>query len=160
MVQEILIDIKDLVVKLFDSPASKIVGAFLIGIVQHLFGPHLLPVHTAIIILIACDWIFGLAYAVCRREVSSEKSMRGVLKLTLYGGVFIVSAQLAKVDIVGPLLGGGLAGVVVVTEAVSVLENIDRLAQWKRIDLPFLQPLVRFLKQRQAEYIQRGERSE
>lgn len=148
-----LIDVRDLVFKLFESPLAKAAGAIAIGLAQHLFGPHLLPVHTAIIILIACDWIFGFTYAIWRREVSSPKSMRGVLKLTLYGGVFIVSAQLAKIDIVGPLLGGSLAGVVVVTEAVSVLENIDRLARWKRIDLPFLQPMIRFLKQKQVAYI-------
>ena len=153
-------DIRGLVTNLFDSPTWKSIGVLLLGLVHQLFGKTFTPIHSAVITLVALDWIAGLSYAVMSRQVSSSKSLRGVVKLTIYGVVFVVGAQLDKIQVVGSFLNGSLAGVIVLTEAVSVLENTDKIARYRGIDLPWLEPVIQILRQSGDAKLARQSRGE
>lgn len=158
MMGEILHDLKELISRLFESPTVTAIGSVLLGLLHQLFGETFRPVHSAVLILILADWAFGLSHAVMARELSSNKSLGGVLELTLYGGIFIVGAQLEKVQLIGPFLNGSLAGVMVITEAVSVLENIDKLARLKGVELDWLESVIELLEQRKTKLSQEAGR--
>lgn len=148
-VSDILRDVRELIDNLLSNPGAKAVGAFLLGIVHWLFG-DLDLVHTAMAALILADWVSGLTYSFMTRQISSGKGLRGVIKLGIYAGIFLVSAQVDRVQILGPLLSGGLLGTMILTESVSVLENLDKIARHTGVDMPILRPLIERLSQSQS----------
>lgn len=151
---DLLRDVRDLIDNLLGSPGAKTLGAFLIGALNWLYG-DLGPVHAAIGALILADWVSGLSYSVMARELSSSKGLRGVIKLGIYAGIFLVSAQVDRVQVVGPLLSGGLLSTMILTESVSVLENLDQIARHTGIDMPVLRPLIERLSQSRTQEIGR-----
>lgn len=125
--------------------------AALAMLVATLFGREWLPIHCAIVVLFCTDWILGLTVAMIQRRVSSSASLRGVLKGLVYATIILVAAQLGKVELIGPWLGGLLLALIAITESVSVLEKADTLSIMYRLDIPFLRTAIRFLQQRSGE---------
>jgi len=150
-VSDILRDVRDLIDNLLGSPGVKTLGAFLIGALNWLYG-DLEPVHAALGVLIVADWITGLSYSILTRQISSSKGLRGVIKLGIYAGVLLVAAQVDRVQIIGPVLSGWLLSAMVITESISVLENLDRIARHTGIDMPLLRPLIELLSERRIRH--------
>lgn len=146
---DILRDVREIIDNLLGSPGAKTLGAFLIGALNWLYG-DLGPVHAALGVLIVADWITGLSYSILTRQLSSSKGLRGVIKLGIYAGVLLVAAQVDRVQIIGPVLSGWLLSAMVITESISVLENLDCIARHTGIDMPLLRPLIELLSERQT----------
>lgn len=153
-VSDILRDVREIIDNLLSSPGAKAAGAFVISVLHWLYG-DLGPVHAAMGALIIADWASGLWYAFMSRQISSAKSLRGVVKLGIYAGIFLVSAQVDRVQVIGPLLSGSLLSTMVITESISVLENLDKIARRKGIEMPLLRPLIQRLSQSAVEQIGR-----
>lgn len=146
---DIVRDVRDLIDNLLSSPGAKAAGAFFVSLFQWLYG-DIGPVHAAMGALIVADWVSGLSYALMTRQLSSNKALRGVIKLGIYAGIFLVSAQVDRVQVIGPLLSGGLLSTMIITESVSVLENLDKIARHTGVDMPILRPLIERLSQSQS----------
>lgn len=150
-VAEILRDVRELIDKMMSSPGAKSTGAFTLAVLHWLYG-DLNPIHLAMAALILADWATGLTYALMLPGFNSGKALRGVIKLGMYAVLFVVSAQVDRVQVIGPLLSGGLLSTMIFTEAVSVLENLDKIARHAGVDMPILRPLIERLSQnRDAE---------
>jgi phage-related holin len=136
--------VQELFAKLLHSPGWKVAGAFCLA----LFGAYR-PAILGIVIAFCADWGLGLIYAVLTKSVSSEKSLRGVIKALIYSGIILAGAQLSKATI--PWLGIGAASLldslVLLTEVVSVMEKLEQLAVFFKVDIPWLHGLVRYLQQ-------------
>lgn len=154
LVSDILRDVREILENLLSSPGAKAAGAFLISIIHWLYG-DLGPAHGTMGALILADWVSGLSYSVMARQLSSSKGLRGVIKLGLYAGIFLVSAQVDRVQVVGPLLSGSLLSAMIITESVSVLENLDKIARHTGVDMPILRPLIQLLRQSKEQQMGR-----
>jgi phage-related holin len=142
---ELTSHIQELILKLFHSPWWKVAGALLLSLTQALFGNYR-PAILGIAILYALDWALGLGFAINQHEVESKRLLRGAVKAIIYGNLLIIGAQVGKT-----ILGGWLLGVIdsyiILTESVSILENLDKWAHLYGMDLPFLDRMVLYLRQ-------------
>lgn len=133
--------------RLVELPLWKALAGALVATVHFLVG-DVTPALRAILVLVALDWVTGFCYALIRREVSSRRLFRGAVKLVIYLNLLILGRQCATSGIPG--VGIGVAGLVegylLLTEAVSVAENLDRIAVHYDITLPFLKHLLKYLK--------------
>jgi phage-related holin len=138
--------VQELFAKLLHSPGWKVAGAFCLA----LFGAYR-PAVLGIFILFIADWCLGLLYAFLTRSLSSDRSLRGVIKLLIYSGILLAGAQLSKATVAGLPLGTALAslidGLVLLTEGVSVFEKLEQLANFFKVDIPWLRGMIRYLKQ-------------
>ncbi len=83
-----------------------------------------------LLLMMVTDYISGLMAAYCRKELSSRKGLRGIIKKLSYGCVIVVG--LAADWLIGAGFGGGekpMFGLLVtmwlvVNEMISILENI------------------------------------
>lgn len=144
-------NITDLLVKLVHSPGWKVAGASFLALLQSLFGDTMRPALSAIIILCVTDFLLGFGFATASREISSNRLLRGAIKWAIYANLLLVGAQIAKINIlgtafVGQAVSGLIDGYVVLTEAISVLEKVDKWAHLAGVRLIFLGRLIRYLK--------------
>ncbi len=151
---DILRDVREIIENLLSSPVAKTIGAFLITMFQWLYG-DVGPAHASMGALIVADWITGLSYSVMTRQLNSTKGLRGVIKLGIYSGILLVSAQVDRVQVIGRLLSGWLLSTIIITESISVLENLDRIALHTGVEMPLLRPLIQLLNQRKSQEIGR-----
>lgn len=143
-------NITDLLVKLVHSPGWKVAGASFLALLQTLFGDFR-PALSAVIILCVTDFILGFGFATVRHEWSSNRLLRGAIKWAIYANLLLVGAQIAKINIlgaafIGQAVAGLIDGYVVLTEAISVLEKVDKWAHLAGVKLIFLNRLIRYLK--------------
>lgn len=126
----------------------KLLAGAILTAAQFLCG-DMRPALSAILVLAGMDFLTGFAYAVMKREVSSSRLLRGGLKLAIYGNLLVLGHQFAVSELVGigVAVSGLIDGYLMLTEAVSVVENLDRIACHNGIDLPFLRVLLRHLRQ-------------
>ena len=145
--------------KLTELPLWKAIAGGVVAAVHFLVG-DVTPALRAILVLVALDWITGFSYALMRREVSSRRLFRGAVKLAIYLNLLILGHQCASSGI--PVAGMGVAGLIegylLLTEAVSVAENLDRIALHYDITLPFLQHLLKYLKHQERIHIRSAQR--
>lgn len=141
----------DLLIKLLHSPGWKVAGASLLALLQTLFGDTMRPALSAIVILCVTDFILGFGFATVKHEWASNRLLRGAIKWVIYANLLLVGAQIAKINIlgtafVGQAVAGLIDGYVVLTEAISVLEKVDKWAHLAGVKLIFLNRLIRYLK--------------
>lgn len=140
--------------RLAEWPVWKAIAGAVIATLHFLIG-DVTPALRAILVLVALDWLTGFSYALIRREVSSHRLFRGSVKLAIYLILIILGHQCAMSGI--PVAGMGVAGLIegylLLTEAVSVAENLDRIALHYDITLPFLQHLLKYLKHQERIHI-------
>lgn len=133
--------------RIVELPLWKAILGVIVATMHFLVG-DVTPALRAILVLVALDWVTGFCYALIRREVSSRRLFRGAVKLAIYANLLILGHQCASSGI--PVAGMGVAGLIegylLLTEAVSVAENLDRIALHYDITLPFLQHLLKYLK--------------
>lgn len=133
---------KDFFEKLIDNPVIKIPAGFFLYTFRFLFGP-VRAAYGAVAILFIADFITGYAHAWMNPEISpsSQKMFHGLIKLLIYAGLLFVGYQVSVVQF-GALLQSTIEMMIVLTEAKSVLENLQKIAKLKGVDIPFLDALV------------------
>lgn len=133
--------------RLIELPLWKAIAGTLVAALHFLVG-DVTPALRAILVLVALDWISGFSNALVRREVSSKRLFRGAVKLAIYLSLIILGHQFAVSGIpgVGVTVAGLVEGYLLLTEAVSVAENLDLIAAHYDIALPLLQHLLKYLK--------------
>lgn len=134
---------KDFFEKLIDNPAIKIPAGFILWVLRFLFGPVFRAAYGAVAILFIVDFVTGYGYAWMDPEISpsSRKMFHGLIKLLIYAGLLFVGYQVSVVQF-GALFQSTIEMMIVLTEAKSVLENLQKIAKLKGVDIPFLEALV------------------
>lgn len=134
---------KDFFEKLINNPAIKIPAGLFLWVLRFLFGPVFRAAYGAVAILFIVDFVTGYGYAWMDPEISpsSRKMFHGLIKLLIYAGLLFVGYQVSVVQF-GALLQSTIEMMIVLTEAKSVLENLQKIAKLKGVDIPFLEGLV------------------
>jgi len=148
MSRDIFEYIRETVEHLIELPYTKMFfGGFMVCL-QFLFG-EMRPAVSAIVVLFCLDFITGFAYAIMKHDVSSERLLRGAVKLLIYGNLLIISHQLTfsgTLLSVSILVTSIIEGYILLTESISITENLNRVALHYKIDLPFLTYIIKVLK--------------
>lgn len=116
-----------------DMPAAKAVAAVIGGAIAYCLPDQgARDTATAAVVLILLDTLTGVVAARSSGQaISSARLSRALVKLLGYGSVLIVAAICARMvpgatGLSGASVGAVL-GLVVATEALSVLENVHRM---------------------------------
>ena len=128
------------------------------GIVTALIG-DITPSLVAIFILYCLDWMTGLLKSLPKKAkgVGSRPILRGLVKTLVYLVLVIVGFQLTKVTEPEALYKLALAvyGVIqfmiILTEGISIVENLDEWAESLGINLPVIDLVKDFLIQRRKK---------
>jgi len=134
---------KEFLEKILDNPAIKVSAGFLLWVLQFLFGPVFRAAYGTVAILFIADFITGYSYAWMNPEITPEsrKMFRGLIKLLIYAGLLFIGYQVSTVQF-GTLLQSTIEMMIVFTEAKSVLENLQKIAKFKGVEIPFLDTLL------------------
>jgi hypothetical protein len=141
----------DVVVKLVHGPAWKWTVSAAVGLFAVLFGTKVHPILTAAFVCYCFDWFLGVGYGLITRSLSSSKSLRGVIKFLVYGGVILVAEQLTRIRLIGIdgglMIEGVIHTLILVTEAQSNVENLGKICDHFGVDIPWLKLLGHFLEE-------------
>lgn len=142
-----------------DFPCKAFI-AFLVAGLNYLIGDPKSAIISGIAVLIALDWITGIIASWRRGEIQftfeslrlcKEKAMKGGVKLLLYLSLCVLAYQLSVR--IHPLLLGFLDDMIyayiATTEAISILENMNKICLVCKIDLPFIPGVIRQVKKAQ-----------
>lgn len=129
--------------KLIDNPVIKIPAGFFLYVLRFLFGPVFRAAYGAVAVLFIVDFATGYGYAWMNPEISpsSRKMFHGLIKLLIYAGLLFVGHQVSVVQF-GALLQSTFEMMIVLTEAKSVLENLQKIAKFKNVEIPLLDMLI------------------
>ena len=140
--------------RLWETPWIKALGVVCAWFYHFMFGEYR-PAFEAVLVLWMLDWISGTvaAWLSPKDHVRSRRWWHSLVKLSIYLGLLCVGHQLTRVSIlfVGTFLQGLLEGSIIATEALSVLENADRLGRIYGVEIPAVSPLIKFIRGRQSK---------
>lgn len=122
MIDKMAVKIDSYVKNLLNNPVVKVIGAET-GIIIQIFNELKLAVIT-VIVLVMFDLFFGLLAAYKYGCISSWKMRESVHKLLFY--IIVISIGAAIQVIWGiPWLKEAFVGLIVTTELLSIIENIE-----------------------------------
>lgn len=108
-------------------------------------------VNQAAVILLIADWATGTFKGWITHQMNSDAGVRGAIKSLIYLGLLAVGHQVAAA---GPIVAEAAqwaAIAVILTEAISVLENLDAIATSYRVDLPILRQTLSVMRMKQTQ---------
>jgi hypothetical protein len=138
--------------RLSENPAVKIAAGFLIGIVKIMYGPIMRPAYGAVIILWFLDTVTGYYYAWKNPAIvpESRRMYHGLVKLCLYYFLLFLGYQCGQIMLTA-FLQGIIEGAILLTEGYSILENIEKTAELKGMEIPLVKTVMKVLKGKMAE---------
>lgn len=139
--------------RLFDGGLYKLATAGSVSVLSTVTAWAMTPsLLQSAILLLTIDWITGTWKGFALKRVNSDAGVRGVVKSFLYLGILGMSMNLAAASSLFQWLDDLVAVMVILTEAISVLENLDELAHVYRVEAPLISQLLevvrRYLKRK------------
>lgn len=130
-----------------EFPAVKLTAGIFLWVAKLLFGPVFRPVYAAVICLWLCDTITGYYYARTNPDLKPEsrKMYHGLVKLAIYLFLLLLGYQCSLVEIT-QFIQTIIESFVILTESYSILENLDKIAKLKNVDIPFLNRLISIIQ--------------
>jgi hypothetical protein len=144
--------IKHYLEQLLHHPAWKLSAGFFIGLVKLMYGPIMRPAYGAVIILWFLDTVTGYYY-VWKNPATVPESRRmyhGLVKLCLYYFLLFLGYQCGQIMLTA-FLQGIIEGAILLTEGYSILENIEKTAELKGVEIPLVKTVMKVLKGKMAE---------
>lgn len=126
--------------RLLEAGQVKLAIAGVVGVASSSLSWAMTPglVQSAVLLLLL-DYVTGTAKAIAGRRVNSDAGVRGIVKSFLYLGVLGIALNLSSAS--GLLFGwldDAVAVMLITTELVSVLENVEELATRYEVDAPLI----------------------
>jgi len=155
---EYLNDVRMIFSKIFamnmlrDEPAyfyMKNLSAFFIACITCLFGGIESELLTSIFILIGIDWILGLYIAIIFKKLRSRTMVKGAIKILIYMILILIGNRILVAKMVNLsvacLVCGLITTYILLTEAISICENLLIISSYYDIKMPVIDVLIRFL---------------
>lgn len=137
-----------IVVSFFESAFLKTIIASLAGVVGLLLDGNE-KVITLILVVYLVDVVTGVIKSIKQRDFSSRKFFYAAVKLVVYGIMGVIGVGLDRVFFSGSMFLSFFFAYILVTDAISVLENLDQLG----FDVPVF--FVKFLRVRKERLYER-----
>lgn len=133
--------------RLGEYPATKIVAGIFLWLIRALFGPVFRVAYGTVVTLFTVDFITGYSYAWLNPEETpnSRRMFHGLIKFLVYAGVLFVGYQISQIPL-GGAIQSVIEAMVIFTEGISVLENMQKIANLKGVKIAFLDSLVAIMQ--------------
>jgi hypothetical protein len=144
--------IKHYLVQLFQHPVWKLSTGFLIAVIKLMYGPVLRPAYGIVIILWLTDTATGYYYVWRNPAIvpESRRMYHGLVKLCLYYFLLFFGYQCGQI-VLTAFLQGIIEGAILLTEGYSILENIERTAALKGVEIPIVKAIMKLMKGKMAD---------
>lgn len=140
--------------RLLEAAPVKLGASLLVAAGGWLTSPGL---YQAAVWMLLADWVTGFSKAIATgKPIQSDPMVRGGVKSLLYFALLGCAWLMTVAGPISDLAGQGIALYVLMTEAISNLENLEAIARHKRIDMPALTMALDFLKMKRSEIQQQG----
>lgn len=141
-----------IIVSFFESSFLKTIIASVSGVIGLLVDGND-KVITIILIVYLIDLITGVIKSIKQQDFSSRKFFYAAVKLLVYGVMGVIGVGLDKVFFSGSMFLSFFFAYILVTDTISVLENLDQLG----FDVPvFFVKFLRVRKERLYERFMKG----
>lgn len=114
--------------------------------------------YQAAVLMLLADWCTGMAKGyLVHQHLRSDAMVRGAVKTLIYAGLLGCAWTMTHGGPIPDLVGQAIALYVILTEAISNLENLDAIADRYSVDLPALRGALRILRVRAEEVAPKGD---
>lgn len=139
-------DIKHFWFKLIENPVVKALVGFFIWIISILYGDFR-AAYGVVMVLVVADWITGMWFAWHDPEsiIKSSRLKSGAVKLALYAFLLALGHLCSLVEMAA-FVRAFIEGYIVMTEGVSVLENLNKICDLHGKDIPMLKRVMGLLQ--------------
>lgn len=149
-------DDKELIVhffeRLYEFPTVKITCGIFLWLVKILFGSLFRPVYGVMICLWLVDTITGFYYVWTNPALKPEsrKMYHGLVKLAIYLFLLFLGHQCGLVEMT-VVIQTIIESFIMLTESYSIIENLDKIAKLKEVNILFLTRIMSAIQGKNAE---------
>ena len=112
------------------------------------------PIMVTIGILLILDFLTGITKAIVKKDIESRVMKKGIVKIGTYAVILIIGHRLSLlkeneiVGIITEFIANGMYLMIVLTESISCLENVEEVCEKYKIDIPVIRVLAKILKKK------------
>jgi phage-related holin len=141
---------KDVIVHFFqrlaEYPCLKIALGIIVWFFRMLFGPFR-AAYGVVFLLYFADWVTGIY---CARstpgvKIESRRLFHGLVKLAIYFTLLFIGYQCGKIELFS-YIQAFIETFIILTESYSILENLEKIALLKGINIPLLKPVMKLVQ--------------
>lgn len=138
---------KDIVIhffqRLYEFPVIKVVAGIFLWVLQALYGTVFRPAYGIVMLLWIADTATGYYHARANPAIKPEsrRMYHGLVKLAIYYGLLFLGHQFSYFSAT-VFIQSVIETAIILTEGYSVLENLQKIAVLKGVNIPFLDQIM------------------
>ena len=135
--------------KLIEFPAVKVVCGVFVGLIHLMFGTVFRPAYGTVFLFVSADTVLGYWYAWSNPSITPQSNgiRRVAVKFIIYYGLMAIGHRLALSGFdTLIMIQMVFESIIILTELKSILENVKKLKDLKRWNVPLVDQLLAWVE--------------